>query len=55
MLAEPRTLRTIMVALGILMIANAFFLYQKYQSISACQSQHAQLDALQARIDGTKR
>jgi hypothetical protein len=53
---DQGTLRiVIMSVLGICMIANAYFLYAKYQSISVCRNQHAQLDALETQINNIKK
>lgn len=49
-------LRTFTIVFSILsMVVLYYNLYRKYQSISVCQSQHAQLDAIEASINSTKK
>ena len=47
--------RIIVPILSICILSNAFLLYHKHQSISACHAQLIQLDALEQRINNTKK
>jgi hypothetical protein len=50
------TLRRLSVVFWVLMMGLFNYnLYQKYRSISACHSQQARLDAIEAQIGGVKK